>query len=48
MLKVFSRMSDRVVKILIKHSPEQYSNFKLKIKEITEEIRPLDKISKVL
>ena len=40
MLKILSRMPDRDIYITNKSHPEQYSNSKIKIKEITEEIKP--------
>ena len=41
MLKILSRTPDREVYIITKSRPEQYSNSKIKIKEINDEIRPL-------
>ena len=41
MLKILSRMPDRDIYISNKSSPEQYTNSKIKIKEINEEIKPL-------
>ena len=41
MLKILSRMPDRDIYISIKSSPEQYTNSKIKIKDINEEIKPL-------
>ena len=42
MLKILSRMSDRDIYIITKSPPEQYSNSKIKIKEINDEIKPLN------
>ena len=42
MLKILSRISDRDIYIITKSPPEQYSNSKIKIKEISDEIRPLN------
>ena len=42
MLKILSRISDRDIYIITKSSPEQYSNSKIKIKEINDEIKPLN------
>ena len=42
MLKILSRISDRDIYILNKSPPEQYSNSKIKIKEISDEIKPLN------
>ena len=41
MLKVLSRIPNRDVYIVNKSPPEQYSNSKIKIKEISVEIKPL-------
>ena len=42
MLKILSRIPpDRDIYIITKSLPEQYSNSKIKIKEIGEEIKPL-------
>ena len=41
MLKILSRISDRDIYMITKSHPEQYSNSKIKIKEISEEIKPL-------
>ena len=42
MLKIFSpRQPDRDIYIITKAPPEQYSNSKIKIKEVREEIKPL-------
>ena len=42
MLKFLSRISDRDIYIITKPPPEQYSNSKIKIKEINDEIKPLN------
>ena len=42
MLKILSRISDRDIYIITKSPPEQYSNSKIKIKEIKDEIKPLN------
>ena len=42
MLKILSRMPDRDIYIITKSPPEQYTNSKIKIKEITDEIKPLN------
>ena len=42
MLKIFSRMIDQDIYIITKSPPEQYTNSKIKIKEITDEIKPLN------
>ena len=42
MLQIFSRISDRDIYIITKSPPEQYSNSKIKIKEISDEIKPLN------
>ena len=42
MLKILSRISDRDVYIITKSPPEQYLNSKIKIKEINDEIKPLN------
>ena len=41
MLKVLSSISDRDIYIITKSPPEQYTNSKIKIKEISDEIKPL-------
>ena len=41
MLKFLSQIPSRAIYILTKSPPEQYSNSKIKMKEITEEIKPL-------
>ena len=42
MLKILSRMPERDIYIITKSPPEQYSNSKIKIKEIGDEIKPLN------
>ena len=42
MLKILSRISDRNIYIITKSPPEQYSNCKIEIKEISDEIKPLN------
>ena len=42
MLKILSRLMDRDIYIINKSPPEQYTNSKIKIKEITDEINPLN------
>ena len=42
MLKILSRIADRDIYIITKSPPEQYTNSKIKIKEITDEIKPLN------
>ena len=42
MLKILSRISDRDINIITKSPPEQYTNSKIKIKEISDEIKPLN------
>ena len=42
MLKILSRISDRDIYIITKSPPEQYTNSKIKIKEISDEIKPLN------
>ena len=42
MLKILSRMIDRDIYIITKSPPEQYTNSKIKIKEIGDEIKPLN------
>ena len=42
MLKNLSRMIDRDIYIITKSPPEQYTNSKIKIKEISDEIKPLN------
>ena len=42
MLKILSRISDRDIYIITKSPPEQYTKSKIKIKEINDEIKPLN------
>ena len=42
MLKILSRISDRDIYIITKSPPEQYTNSKIKIREISDEIKPLN------
>ena len=42
MLKILSRMIDRDIYIITKSPPEQYTNSKIKMKEISDEIKPLN------
>ena len=42
MLKILSRMIDRDIYRITKSPPEQYTNSKIKIKEISDEIKPLN------
>ena len=42
MLKILSRISDRDIYIITKSPPEQYTNSKIKIKEIGDEIKSLN------
>ena len=42
MLKILSRMIDRDIYIITKSPPEQYTNSKIKIKDISDEIKPLN------
>ena len=42
MLKILSQMIDRDIYIITKSPPEQYTNSKNKIKEISDEIKPLN------
>ena len=42
MLKILSRISDRDIYIITKSPPEQYTNYKIKTKEINDEIKPLN------
>ena len=41
-LKILSRIPDRDIYIITKSPPEQYTNSKIKIKEISDEIKPLN------
>ena len=42
MLKILSRISDRDIYTITKSPPEQYTDSKIKIKEISDEIKPLN------
>ena len=42
MLKILSRIPDRDFYIITKSPPEQFTNSKIKIKEISDEIKPLN------
>ena len=42
MIKILSRISDRDIYIITKSPPEQYTNSKIKIREISDEIKPLN------
>ena len=42
MLKILSQMRDRDIYIFTKSPPEQYSNTKIKIKQISDEIKPVN------
>ena len=42
MLKILSRISDRDIYIITESPPEQYSNSKIKVKEISDEIKSLN------
>ena len=42
MLKTLSRTQDRDIYVITKSPPEQYTNSKIKIKEISDEIKPLN------
>ena len=42
MIKILSRISDRDIYIITKSPPEQYTNSKIKIEEISDEIKPLN------
>ena len=42
MLKILSRISDRDIYIITKSPPEQYTNSEIKIREINDEIKPLN------
>ena len=46
LLKTLSRIPDRDIYIITKSPPEQYTNSKIKIKEISDEIRPLNEYEK--
>ena len=42
MIKILSRITDRDIYIITKSPPEQYNNSEIKIKEISDEIKPLN------
>ena len=42
MLKILSRIPNRDIYIITNSHPEQYSNSKIKVKEISDEIKPLN------
>ena len=42
MLKILSRISDRDIYIITKSAPEQNLNSKIKVEEISDEIKPLN------
>ena len=42
MLKILSRIPNRDIYLITKSPPEQYTNSKFKIKEISDEIKPLN------
>ena len=42
MLKILPRITDRDIYVITKSSSEQYTNSKIKIKEISNEIKPLN------
>ena len=42
MSRILSRMLDRDIYIFTKSPPEQYTNSEIKIKEISDEIKPLN------
>ena len=42
MLQILSRISDRDIYITTESPPEHFSNFKIKVKEISDEIKPLN------
>ena len=46
MLKFFSRIPDRDIYIITKSPPEQYTNSEIKIKEISDEIKPVNENEK--
>ena len=48
MLKILSRLRDRDIYIITKSPPEQSSNSKIKIKEKTDEIQPLNEYKKAI
>ena len=48
MSKILWRAPNRDVYIITKSPPEQYSNFKKEVKEIGEEIKPLNEYKNVI
>ena len=42
MLKILSRKPDRDIYIITKSPPEQYTDSKIKIQDISDEIKPLN------
>ena len=48
MLKILSRIPERDIYIITKSPPEQYSNSKIKTKEIGDEIKPLNEYENVI
>ena len=48
MLKVITRIPNRYIYIITKSPPEQNSNSKIKIKEISDEIKPLNYYEKAI
>ena len=46
MLQILSRISHRDIYIITKSPPEQFSNSKIKVKEISDEIKPLNEYEK--
>ena len=48
MLKILSRIPNRDFYMITKSPPEQYSNAKIKIKEISDEIKPLSEHEKII
>ena len=46
MLKTHSRIPDRNIYLITKSPPEQYTNSEIKIKEINDEIKPLNEYEK--
>ena len=46
LLQFLSRISERDIYIITKSPPEQYSNSKIKIKEISEQIKPSNEYEK--
>ena len=42
MLKFLQRISDRNIYLITKSPPDQYSNSKIKIQELSDEVKPLN------